>query len=331
MVEVVEDTVGMGCIYIEIGIVRCCFVISCIPPHLGKWIGARSVVVDYVEDHRHAPLVARIDELLVHPVGTVCLVHGEEEGGVIAPTIVSVELLYWHQLNGIYAQRLQIIQLRHRPAEITALCEIAQQQFIDYQIVAQRFFEVCHLPVVILFLNPEYRNHSDGSFRVHFVLRIGAGGYVLVVGRVEYLAGVGVGHTDGVPACVTQVVLEGILFRRLEAGEGDPPAAGVIIANHLRFVVIAQRPVVEVSYHIGEILPCTVLVLIIQHQCHRAIVYNVDTLCCSGRQGACFDCSRLERLILVVGNGNKKIVFNSFFCAIRASYNNAEFCNRRFS
>ncbi len=136
MVEVMEDAIGVGCIHIEIGVVGCSFIVRRIPPHPGKGVGACGVVVDHVEDHCDTSAVTLIDKLLVHPVGAVSLVHGKEEGGVVAPAVVAVELLHRHQLNGIHAERLQVIQLRHRSIDITTFREITQQHLIDHQVVS---------------------------------------------------------------------------------------------------------------------------------------------------------------------------------------------------
>ncbi len=180
-------------------------------------------------------------------------------------------------------------------------------------------------------LNPENRNDPYGSLRVSHVLRIGGGRDICVVVWIQYLTGIGVGHADGILPRVAQVILEGILFRGVKPREGNPPAAGSIVAEHLRLLVVAQRPVVEVAHHMGEILPCAILVLVIEHQCHGAVVNDVDAMLQPGGHGATLHRSRLKWLVLAVGDVfNKEIIaiLVAFLFAIGTSDHNTDLVDR---
>ena len=73
-------------------------------------IVARSVVEHHVEYHRHAALVTLVNERLQLVGRAVGLVGGEIQTGRIAPVVVAVKLADGHQLHGVDAQRLYVVQ-----------------------------------------------------------------------------------------------------------------------------------------------------------------------------------------------------------------------------
>ena len=201
----------MWCVNVKVGVVRCRLVGGSVPPHLGKRVGTGGVVVHHVQDDRYSPLVARVDKLLVHLVSTVRLVHREEERGVVAPAVVPVELLYRHQLDRVNPQCFEVVELPHRTLQVAALREITQQQLVDDHVVRLGRCKVGHFPRVGFLLDPEDRHDAYRSFWVLFRLGVGGGRNPRVVGGIQYLAGVGVGHAYRIATGRSHVILERVL------------------------------------------------------------------------------------------------------------------------
>ena len=125
VVPVVEHAVGMWGCDVEPWIVPCGAVVGSVPIELGHGVCTRGVVVYHIEEHGDATAVTFVDELLVHLACAVCLVHGEVGAGVVAPAVVAVELLHRHQLDGVDAQCLQIVEAGKRSLQVLGGGEVA--------------------------------------------------------------------------------------------------------------------------------------------------------------------------------------------------------------
>lgn len=160
------------------------------------------MVVDHIKKDSHTRFVAFIDESLIHAVRTVSLVQSEIETRIVSPTVVSVELLHRHQLDGIEAQTFQIPYLLHRPVQVACSSEVAQQQFVDHQVLFIGYPEVFDLPVISILPYLEHRSNADSPRRILFRIGIGRRGNVFIIIRIEYLTAVSIGQTKGLPFLV---------------------------------------------------------------------------------------------------------------------------------
>ena len=105
------------------------------------------VVVDHVEDHGDAALVAGVDQRLEVVGRAVAVVRRELKHAVVAPAPRAGELRHRHQLNRRDAQFDQLIQKRDR-GPIRSFRRVgADVQFVD-QVVLERqarsSFPPCH-------------------------------------------------------------------------------------------------------------------------------------------------------------------------------------------
>ena len=125
VVPVVEHAVGVGGCDVEPRVVRCGTVAGSVPIELGHGVCTGGVVVYHIEEHCDATAVTLVDELLVHLACAVGLVHGKVGAGVVAPAVVAVELLHRHQLDGVDAQRLQVVEAGKCPLQVLGGGEVA--------------------------------------------------------------------------------------------------------------------------------------------------------------------------------------------------------------
>ena len=112
------------------------------------------VVEHHVDNYGHAALVALVDKLAVVVGCAVGLVGGEVEVRIVAPRLVAGEFHHRHQLHGIYAESLDIVEfVDGLPDGAVPLFlsfgagEVAHKQFVDNKVGWSHALEVGHLPV----------------------------------------------------------------------------------------------------------------------------------------------------------------------------------------
>ena len=163
---------------------------------------------------------------------------------VVTPAEIAVELLYRHELDGVDAECLQIIQLSLGSCQILGLGEVAQQQLVNHKVVLVFNLEVFVFPVVFRSVDLECRNKCFCSFRERR-----ATGDVLIIPLVIYNFGIRVAETQIAVCISTHAILEPVLFVRVETAQGNPPAVRILVALHrsLRYAL----PVVPVTDYVA--------------------------------------------------------------------------------
>ena len=153
MVDVMEDAERMRRIHIEPRIVGCCLVALIIK--LGICAEPGKMVIHDINDDSDTPSVTLINEVLVHLACSVSLVKSEIVIWIVTPAEVAVKFLDRHELDGIHAEILYMIQSVHHTLEILCSREISDKKLIYHQIVIILDLEVRVFPVVSLLIDPE--------------------------------------------------------------------------------------------------------------------------------------------------------------------------------
>ena len=91
------------------------------------------MVQHHVQNDRNAPIVARVDQRLERRFVSVGLVQRHVECRVVAPAVVSIELIDRHEFDGIDSQSVQIIQRIQDGLVVPFFGEVANQQFVNHQ------------------------------------------------------------------------------------------------------------------------------------------------------------------------------------------------------
>ena len=220
-----------------------------------------SVVVDNIQQYRDTLLMAFVNELFIFLFRSICLVHCKIITRIIAPTIISVELLYRHKFNCIHSQALDVIQMLRSFFNGTGgkfgtcLREVAEQQFVYYHIIRIFNLEVGYLPVVGCRFCLEYGDNTCClSIRILYGTgRINSLFYkIFIVRAIQDLFTVRVADTDIAVCFAAHIILEAILFGRVNACNRIPPEVFVVIALHLIFC--AEFPIIEVANQASIIL-----------------------------------------------------------------------------
>ena len=178
----------MSCILEEIWIVRSCLVRRRVPIYLCKRRCAGAVIINHVNYHGDASLVAFIDECLVLLPCAIGLVESEIMIRVVAPALVTVKLLDWHQFHCIDAESLQVIEFLHCTSNVMSLGKVSEKHFINYR--ALTVGEGKWLPRELISVDLHARNCSRAAIRIlHLLLRIYSCIFIdpRIVVRVEYL------------------------------------------------------------------------------------------------------------------------------------------------
>ena len=245
------------------------------------------MVIYNVKDYGHAPLVAGVDERLIVPAGAIRLVHSEVCMSTIAPAVVSVELLHWHQFDGIDSKGLEIVKLAHGSLDasfaISIVGEVTHQEFIYYKVILVLDIIVLDLPVILVAVDLERRHEAvvPSVVGVAILLRkiwICRRRNPLVVAAVIQDLGVWVKRCHGHIAAVAELVLELILLVRVQSCESDPPAAAldIIMQRHLRLAAVA--PPVLVPKQVAEVVSLPLIVAVIEDERHGTVVDYIYTM-----------------------------------------------------
>ena len=106
---------------------------------------------------------------------------------------------------------------------------------------------------------------------------------ILVVPLVVDDLGIRVADTDIRRRLIAQTVLESVFLVSIEAFESDPPAACLVVTFHSAF--LHAFPIVPVTYDVAIVESLSVLVLIIEDECHAAVIIIVDSVPYACRHG----------------------------------------------
>ena len=171
MIKVMEHTIRMRRLHIEVWIVLCCLIT--IPIKFGQRIISCSMIINHIQNNCHTGLMTSVNELLIHCFCPISLIHREEKTRIIPPTVITVKLLYRHQLNGIDTHFLQVRKLSHRTIYVAGGGKVAQVQFVYHQLLRICYLKAIGLPIITVFLYLEGRNDSYSSFRISHTFVIG--------------------------------------------------------------------------------------------------------------------------------------------------------------
>ena len=106
----------------------------------------RGMVKDNIQNYSHAPFVCLVDKLLIIGFCTVGLIRSKIETRIVPPTVVPVEFLYRHQLDGVYTQRFEIVQFSSNRFYSTLGGEIAYQKLVYHQLIGRRSNKIGRCP-----------------------------------------------------------------------------------------------------------------------------------------------------------------------------------------
>ena len=172
MVEIVEHTCRMRCIYIKPWIVRGSLIVFAIPIKFCKRMCSCSMIEHNIKNNCHVTFMTFVYKHLVHVFSTVCLIKGKIETWIISPAVVPVEFLYRHQLYCCYSKLLKIVKLLDGTMQILRFGEIAKKKFINHKTVSV-FNSIIMRPWIFFFTCLKYGYSSRSFFRIfHFGRRI---------------------------------------------------------------------------------------------------------------------------------------------------------------
>ena len=182
--------------------------------------------------------MAFVDEAAIGVGGSVGLVGGEIEIGVVAPALIAAELHDGQELHGVDSEVLEIVKLGDglfdsavAAGSVFRAGEVADKQLVDYQVGAVGALEVSHFPCIVAIVAVEHGQGNGG--RCHEALRIGGhvgeygGGYGLVVLIVEHEVCIGVADLN---LTVDKVVV-GLVLAVGHAGNCAPEVAVAVVVG----------------------------------------------------------------------------------------------------
>ena len=145
------------------------------------------VVIDHVQQYGDSAGVTFVDEMLVHLACTISLVQCEVGSRVIAPAVVTVELLARHKLYRVNSQIFKVVELLECTVDVVCGAEISEMELVYDQIVLILYLKVLILPLESRFRSLESSHDTRGISRERRQIRIGGGRNPLVVTVVSDL------------------------------------------------------------------------------------------------------------------------------------------------
>ena len=118
-----------------------------IPVKLEEGVRVIRMVQYNVKQYGNASIVALVDESLKRCFCAIGFVQGQEESGVVSPTVIAVELIHRHEFNRIYAKPFEVIKGVKHGLKVPFFAEVAYQQFINDQGFTIRPGEVLIRPI----------------------------------------------------------------------------------------------------------------------------------------------------------------------------------------
>ena len=239
----------------------------------------KSMVHYNVNYHGYAPAVRLIDKSFQSLLCAIVLIGCKHKRGIVAPALIALKLVNGHKFNGINIQPVEVIQCVEYGIVIVHVNKITYQQLINDKIILRRFFIIGIVPVELLLGSLENTYYPIRfSYRIWFQVRVDIRRYIFVIPRIKHLLGIWVGNR----LFTIHNILKCILFTGGQSCDGNPiPGVGIcfICFGNVHQVIIAQHPVVEISFHINiRFIGC------MQHEGDfgiiiRIIVYAVTYAC----------------------------------------------------
>ena len=222
----------------------CCRRIA-LPPHQNLRVGPVAVVEHHVQDHRNAPFVTSVDELLELVFGAVGFVHGEIEARIVAPAVVAIELIDGHELQCRDVQFAQIVQRVQQELKGALLAEVPHQQFIDDEVFLSGAVEVAVGPFKLRAARLEDADRSLVGLAHRKVneKRVGGLGDPRVIPIIQLLLGVGVREAVVIGH---DVVLVPVFLSGVDARELNPKPLAVW--GHIHHVILIDGPSGQVAH-----------------------------------------------------------------------------------
>ena len=140
--------------------------------------------------------MAFVDKLLVVGHSAIGLIGGKVEVRIVSPRIVAVKLLDRHQFNSVNAEALDIVETCSSGFDGLLVGEVANQEFVNHQVVAVSTVKVLHLPAVGIGRLKHCNWESAELRRVFLEVRINRLGNPFVAPWVENHGCVRVGHIE---------------------------------------------------------------------------------------------------------------------------------------
>ena len=122
-----------------------------VPVHANERVLTKHVVENLVQNHGNAAAVAGVNQFLKVLRRAVVLVQSHLVAGVVAPTFVALKFVGGHELDGVDAQALQVIQGVQDGFVAPGGHKVAHQQFVNHQLLLARRRELGVFPDVSRF------------------------------------------------------------------------------------------------------------------------------------------------------------------------------------
>ena len=249
MVEVVEDVEGVPRRRVGVRVVGRRRAELALVVELDERALAGGVVVDHVQDHRDAALVRLLHELLEGERRAVVLVEREVEARVVAPRLVPVVLGDGHELDGVHAEPVEVVERVGERLERVVREEVAHEQLVHHEVLGVGPVEG----------GERERLEAAGAEEPgHAARLVGVGGEVGPDLVRDEAVGAGVEHERAVRVGDAELavdeVLEGVVLAWREPRDLAPPprAVGRLVAEEAR--VLPDGPPVEVAQEVDELL-----------------------------------------------------------------------------
>ena len=239
-----------------------------VPVHAHERALAKHVVEDLVQDYGNSAAVAGIDQFLKMLRRAVVLVQSHLVAGVVAPTFVALKFVGGHELDGVDAQALQVIQGVQNGFVAPGGDKVAHQKLVDDQLLLAGRRELGVFPHVSRFSGMN-QGGVAGGFAGGVRMRIGVvqNGNAPVVGRVQNQLRIRIRNLQG----AVDQVLKSVALAGLQCGQHLPPRFPVHGPTHR--IGGVRSPVVEIAQHEHVVLQRRH-----QFQRYRAVVQIVDSV-----------------------------------------------------
>ena len=129
-IEIISKTIWMRSRLVEPWISCRRAVVGSVPVQLCQRTGSPGVVKHDILHHRNSAFVALIDKGFQVHIRTIIFIRSEKEIRVVAPAVVSIKLVEWHQFNGVDAQFFEISEGIFQCFPAMLFYKIPQVQFV---------------------------------------------------------------------------------------------------------------------------------------------------------------------------------------------------------
>ena len=147
VVKVVIDRVWVRCGDVIPRVVLGRATFRAVPVESRHRVNSGGVVIDHVQQYGDSAGVTFVDEMLVHLACTIGLVQSEVGSRVIAPAVVTVELLARHKLYRVNSQIFKVVELLECTVDVVCGAEIPEMELVDDEVVLILYLKVLILPL----------------------------------------------------------------------------------------------------------------------------------------------------------------------------------------